>query len=74
MEGLLALLFFVAIPIIASILEKPSKEEKFWPSYHQDVDLAMSKEDMDERYGKKYWKERYGKKKRKRIKKKKNKK
>ena len=59
--GILGLIVFAGIVYIGIKLEKPSKEEKFWPSYHQDVDLGMSKEDIIDRYGEKYWLERYGK-------------
>ena len=67
--GILGLIFFAGIVYIGIKLEKPSKEEKFWPSYNQDVDLGMSKEDIIERYGEKYWLERYGKNKKRKRKK-----
>ena len=54
MEGLIGLLFFVGVPILyCMFIEKPPKEEKFWPSYHQDIELGMSKEDIIKRYAKK---------------------
>ena len=69
--GLLGLLAFMGAPLLYSIFfEKTPKIDKFYPSYHQDIDLAMSKEDIIERYGKEYWLERYGKKKKKKRKRK----
>ena len=69
--GILGLITFAGIAIIAIKLEKPQKQDT-WPSYHQDIDFGLSKEDIIERYGEKYWIERYGKKKKKRKRKKKN--
>ena len=69
--GILGLIAFAGIAIIAIKLEKPQKQNT-WPSYHQDIDLGLSKEDIIKRYGEEYWIERYGKKKKKRKRKKKN--
>jgi hypothetical protein len=69
--GILGLIAFAGIAIIAIKLEKPQKQDT-WPSYHQDIDLGLSKEDIIERYSEEYWIERYGKKKKKRKRKKKN--
>ena len=69
--GILGLIAFAGIAIIAIKLEKTQKQDT-WPSYHQDIDLGLSKEDIIKRYGEEYWIERYGKKKKKRKRKKKN--
>ena len=48
--GILGLIAFAGIAIIAIKLEKPQKQDT-WPSYHQDIDLGLSKEDIIKRYG-----------------------